>query len=115
MAFPSSVPTRKFILRYRGLFDFDGLYNMMAEYMKANRYWFHEYKYKHKVPSPLGAEQEIFWRGEKKVTDYIQYQIYLDFHLWEMTEVMTKFFSHLDKRRIILEMIVVPVVCRVEV
>ncbi len=87
MAFPSSVPTRKFTLRYRGLFDFDGLYNTCAQYLKANRYWFHEYKYKHKVPSPLGAEQEIYWRGEKKITEYIEYELYLDFHLWEMTEV----------------------------
>jgi len=60
---------------------------MMVQYLKANRYWFHEYKYKHKVPSPLGAEQEFFWRGEKKVNEYIQYQIFIDIHLWEMTEV----------------------------
>jgi hypothetical protein len=87
MAYPSSVPTRKFLLRYKGLFDFDGLYNMMVQYLKANRYWFHEYKYKHKVPSPLGAEQELFWRGEKKVNEYIQYQIFIEIHLWEITEV----------------------------
>ena len=87
MVYPAKSPTRKFILRYSGLFDFDGLYSMMAQYLKVNRYWFHEYKYKHKVPSPLGAEQEIFWRGEKKVNEYIHYSIFLDFHLWEMTEV----------------------------
>jgi hypothetical protein len=87
MAYPSSMPTRNFILRYKGLFDFDGLYNTMVQYLKANRYWFHEYKYKHKVPSPLGAEQEIFWKGEKKITEYIQYRILVAFHLWEVTEV----------------------------
>jgi len=87
MAYPSTIPTRRFTLRYRGLFDFDGLYNVMVQWMKSRRYWFHEIKYKHKVPSPAGAEQEIIFRGDKKITDYIGYELTVEFHLWDMTEV----------------------------
>lgn len=87
MPYPPSASTRKFTIRYKGLFDFDGLYNLMVQWMKARRFWFHEVKYKHKVPSPYGAEQEIFFMGEKKVTDYFQYRLTVDIHIWDMTEV----------------------------
>lgn len=87
MAYPLKLPTRKFVLRYKGLFDFDGLYNLMIQWLKARRYWFHETKYKHKVPSPKGAEQQIGWKAERKVTDYIEYVLSIELHLWDMTEV----------------------------
>ena len=81
------IPTRKFTIRYKGLFDFDGLYNLMVQWMKSRRYWFHETKYKHKVPSPKGAEQEMTFEGNKKITDYMMYDLKVDIHIWEMTEV----------------------------
>lgn len=87
MVYPGKLSTKKFIIRYKGLFDFDGLYNMMVQYLKARRYWIQEAKYKHKVPSPSGAEQEIRWTGNAKVNDYIMYDVIIDLHLWDMTEV----------------------------
>jgi len=87
MPTPNKIPTRKFTIRYKGLFDFDGLYNLMVQWMKSRRYWFHEQKYKHKVPTPKGAEQEMTFFGTKKVTDYIEYDLKVDIHIWEMTEV----------------------------
>jgi len=77
----------KLRVRYKGLFDFDGLYNLIAHWFKSRGYWFHETTYKHKVPSPLGAEDELKWEGTKKVNDYVQYEIEIEMHLWDMTEV----------------------------
>jgi len=87
MVYPTTIPTNKLTIRYKGLFDFDGLYNAIVQWMKARRFWFHETKYKHKVPSPLGAEQEITFTGDKKVTDFYMHAITVDLHLWDMTEV----------------------------
>ena len=87
MAYPTKIDVEKHIIRYKGLFDFDGIYNLVVQWMKARRYWFHETTYKHKVPSPLGAEQEIYFRGEKEVTEFYQHHIFVYFHLWDMTEV----------------------------
>ena len=84
---PETIRTDKHIIRYKGLFDFDGLYNLVAAWIKSRKYWFHEGKYKHKVPSPAGAEQEITFTGEKQVTEYYSEHIQVDFHLWDMTEV----------------------------
>lgn len=75
------------IIRYTGLFDFNELYNLIVAWMKARRYWFEEVSYKHKVPSPLGAEQEIDFNGNKKVTEFYMQDISLNIHLWDMTEV----------------------------
>jgi len=82
-----TIKLDKHIIRYKGLFDFDGLYNLIVQWMKARRYWFHETKYKHKVPMPTGAEQEITFKGTKDITEYISQEIVIDFHLWDMTEV----------------------------
>jgi hypothetical protein len=84
---PKKLGLPKLTIRYKGLFDFDGLYNLIVQWMKARRFWFHESKYKHKVPLPTGAEQEITFKGEKDVTEFIHYDIKVDFHLWDMTEV----------------------------
>jgi hypothetical protein len=81
------LPNPAPIVRYKGLFDFDEVYASMAEWFKRYRFWFHEELYKHKVPSPLGAEQEINWYGTVNVTDYIQYRIDVIFHMWDLTEV----------------------------
>lgn len=74
-------------IRYQGLFDFDGLYQAAVDWCKTHRYWFHEPDFKHKVPSPLGAEQEIWWMMDANITDYIKFEIAVEIHLWEMTEV----------------------------
>lgn len=86
-AYPSKIAIPKMIIRYKGLFDFDGLYSFMVRWLKTHRYEFYEYDYKHKVPSPYGAEQEIGWRAEQKVTEYYKYTISIYSHLWDMTEV----------------------------
>lgn len=74
-------------LRYEGLFDFDGLYAAVVDWAKMYGYKWHERLYKHKVPKPTGAEQELEWLIEKKVTDYILYKIAFEIHTWDQTEV----------------------------
>lgn len=87
MTYPTkiSVPTMR--LKYIGLFDFDGLYQLLVDWMKNRRYWFKETSYKHKVPSPFGAEQEIDFSGEKRVTEHLTHSITIAIHLYDLTEV----------------------------
>jgi len=63
------------IIRYVGLFDYDGLYAAIMSWAKNYGYMWHEVVYKHKVPSPAGAEQEFLWIADKNVTEYIAYKI----------------------------------------
>lgn len=81
------VNRKDLIIRYTGLMDYDGLYLLIVEWFKARGYWFEEGSYKHKVPSALGAEQEIDFTGTKRVTNYLVQNISLNIHIWDMTEV----------------------------
>lgn len=81
------IPLPKIYLKYDGLFDFNGLYAAITDWAKNYGYMWHEAEYKHKVPSSLGAEQEMKWNISKNVTDYIQYLINMHCHTWEMQEV----------------------------
>lgn len=74
-------------LRYSGLFDFDGLYAAVIDWAKNYGYKWHEFTYKHKVPNPKGAEQELDWIIEKNVTSYLQYSILFTIHTWDQNEV----------------------------
>lgn len=88
MGFPTTIDVGDPIrIRYKGLFDFDGLYNLIAEWLKSRGYWFKETSFKHKVPSALGAEQEMKFTGEKKSTEYVEQDVTISFHLWDITEV----------------------------
>ena len=77
----------KITLRYHGLFDFDGLYAAVIDWAKNEGFIWHEKAYKHKVPSPAGAEQEIDWEISKNVTEYIKYTILFTLHIWDLLEV----------------------------
>ncbi|MBI2572327.1 hypothetical protein HYV86_00545 [Candidatus Woesearchaeota archaeon] len=81
------VPLGPIIIKYQGLFDFDLLYSTMVDWAKNYGYFWHEKTYKHKVPSPMGAEQEIDWETEKKVTEYIKYTIKMKIHIFDLTEI----------------------------
>ncbi|MBT4935275.1 hypothetical protein HOL21_04860 [Candidatus Woesearchaeota archaeon] len=82
-----SDPLRLITLRYTGLFDFDGLYAAIIDWAKNYGYMWHEKDYKHKVPSPSGAEQEWMWEMTKNVTDYIGHKIIFTVHSWDITEI----------------------------
>ncbi len=75
------------IVRYTGVFDFEGLYRMMHAWLINKRFEFHENRYKDKVFTPFGNELEIEWYAEKKVTEYIKEYIDIKFHLWDFSEV----------------------------
>lgn len=75
------------IIRYNGLFDFDALYAVIVDWAKHHGYMWTETEYKHKVPRPSGAEQNIKWKFTKKVNEYIHYEIRFHLHTWDQREV----------------------------
>ena len=82
-----SVMDAPLLIRYKGVFDFEGLYRMMHAWLINKRFTFHEDQYKDKVFTPFGNELEIKWTAENKVTEYIKSYITVYFHLWDFAEV----------------------------
>ncbi len=91
-------------IKYKGLFDFEGLYHFFQRWMKDRYYEFHEKKYKQK-PLTYFDEHEITWWAEKKVTDYIMYRIDIFIHLYEAekkeVEIRGKKKKMMDTRMLI--------------
>jgi len=81
------IPIPPITIRYKGVFDLDGLYAAVTSWAKNYEYQWHEVDYKHKVPVPAGAEQEMKWVLDKKVTDYISYNIGMSVHIWDLKEI----------------------------
>jgi hypothetical protein len=77
----------KRIIKYRGIFDVDGLMTTMRNWIEYQGYEFHERGLKHKVPSPAGAEKEYSWWGWRKVNPYVKYNIDIFFKLWNLKEI----------------------------
>jgi len=75
------------LIRYKGVFDYDGMYKMMHAWLISKRFLFHENKYKDKVSTPFGNEIEAKWTAEKKVTEFVMEIIKIEFHLWDAAEV----------------------------
>jgi hypothetical protein len=84
---PEPMKLRKLLIRYKGVLDLEGLYRVVVQWLKSRRFWFHETTYKHKVPSPFGAEEEITFNGERKCTEYYRDDIRVYFHVWDQQEV----------------------------
>ena len=74
-------------LRYNGLFDMDGLYAAVVDWAKTYGFMWLEGSYKHKVPSPRGAKQELEWMLTKNITNYLQHEIKFTIVSWDTTEM----------------------------
>ena len=74
-------------IKYRGVFDYDNLTRAMRQWILDSGYEFQELQYKHKVPSPLGYEQEMRWAAWRKVSGYVKYHINIYFHLWDVKDL----------------------------
>ena len=85
------VSTPRSTIRYSGLFDFDGLYAAIIDWAKNYGYMWHEVDYKHKVPSPAGAEQEWKWSLIKRISKSHRYEILFTLHSWDLQEVVVEY------------------------
>jgi hypothetical protein len=74
-------------LKYVGILDLDGLFKTMYQWYNDYGYEFHEKTVKHKVPGPLGADQEIEWTGWRKINGYVKFWVDVYFHLWQLKDV----------------------------
>jgi len=82
-----TITRHKMMLHYTGLFDFDGLYALIIDWAKNYGYIWYEIDYKHKVPSPRGAEQEFKWLMHKEVTEMVSFDIRFEVHIWDLVEL----------------------------
>ena len=64
-------------IKYRGMFDLEGLYRTMAKWFKDGRYELHENLYKSKPP-----ETEVRWMAERRRTNWVLERVTVHVHMW---------------------------------
>lgn len=75
----------EFLIRYRGLFDYEGLYQQIRNWLTDRRYEFHEKRYKDK-PMTYGREIELEWWAQRPVDEWVRYKITVSWHIWDGQE-----------------------------
>ena len=81
------IETWPAVVRYDGVFDFDGLYKELIEHLRRHNYWFYETLYKHKPWSPLGTELTLKWTAERKLDEYYLNKITFEWHFMDFHHV----------------------------
>ena len=97
-------PTKPFpmaFIKYRGQFDFNGLYAMIFNYLKDRDYKPVEKKHKEKK-GDFGREVEIDIWGEAEVTEYVNYKMTFKLHAWDLNPVKDK--PGMDEGRIEIQL-----------
>jgi len=84
---PLNATNYKTKIKYEGVFDMDGLYRFMREWLEYRRFRFLEKSYKSKVPTPLGSEVELSWDAWRKESEFMRYWVTVYFHFWDLEEV----------------------------
>lgn len=75
------------IVRFDGVFDWDGLYKAIVQYLRRQNYWFYERLYKSKPWSPIGTELVLRWTAERKLDEYYKYNLEFEWHLMDFHKV----------------------------
>jgi len=77
--------TYTMVLKYKGVFDFHGLYNLIIDWLKDNKYEIQEsFKYKNK---DLVYEVELKLTGFRKETEYVRFIPKFFIQIWGMKDV----------------------------
>ena len=81
------VPLNVHYIKHYGIFDLNGMYQMIYNWFVDRGFEVQERKFKHKVPSAAGEEEEIWWSAWIRETDYIKNWIDIVFFFYDIKEV----------------------------
>ena len=74
-------------IKHKGYFDISKLLQSIRKWFLDRDYDFHFTKHKFKIPSPAGVEQEIELHGERKINEYVKFNIKLFMRFFDLKEV----------------------------
>jgi len=80
-------PLLKTKIKHKGIFNFKETYNLVYDWLINEGYDLNEKQYKENVLPGGAKEIEIEWEAMRKVSDYFQFVIKVEYHIMGMTEV----------------------------
>ncbi len=77
------------VVKKSGILDFDGLFKAIPQWM--NQYNFKPMEKSHtEKETSTGIYIESSWKGSRKVTEYVKYEVSVDILLRDLTDVMVQ-------------------------
>lgn len=73
-------------IREKGVFDLNKLYKEMRSWIDKHKYGFNEKEHTEKILDK-GKEIILAWEAEREITDYLVYEIKVNFHLKGINKV----------------------------
>ena len=80
---PKNILDDPIRIRYRGLYDYDGLLSLLRGLYSSMKIDIKEPKFKYKMKG-TGAEVEFKFEGDRKVTHYVKVFLYVEGHFWDV-------------------------------
>ncbi|MFH1506351.1 MAG: hypothetical protein ABIE94_05190 [archaeon] len=74
-------------IKFKGLYDWEGLYKLVWQWMLRQRYRVHEDRYREKVSSPLGNDLKVHIIGNKEINEYVKYHIDVYYRIFDLKEI----------------------------
>jgi len=74
------------VLRYNGIIDLDGLFQVTRDWFVSNKWKFYEKTLKHKLGQE-GIKKEMTWTAYRDLNEYCRFNAELEFLIREITEV----------------------------
>ncbi len=100
-------------IKFKGDYDFEGLYKLITRWIIEKRYVLDEKRYKDKIDNPMGTEVEIDLEGKRKETSYIRRIIEVSLHMWNYKE--KEGILHGEKKKFTGGRITIRIITKIEI
>lgn len=62
-------------VQYKGTYDMDGLYKLIAGFFRHQKFRFYELQQRHRHPGPFGVERQHRFRADRDIDTYHRWQV----------------------------------------
>ena len=94
MSISEPVYEKEIEIRYKGVYDLDGIYKTIRGWLDQNRLDYREKIHKDKATNPWGNEVEWEMTPERKVDGFIKYEIYIRTKFFDVKEYDAVIHGH---------------------
>ncbi len=81
------VPAYTTYIQYKGVWDWQDLYEFVASFFHRQKFKFYESRLIHKRPGPFGPEVYYVWNADRKVEDYYKFVINIFLHTFDTQDI----------------------------
>ncbi|MGV8161961.1 MAG: hypothetical protein ACP5N2_01345 [Candidatus Nanoarchaeia archaeon] len=94
MAFKEDIYEKEIEIRYKGIYDLDGIYKVIRGWLDARRFDYMEKVHKDKATNPWGNEVEWEMTPMRKVDGFIAYNIFIRTKFYDVKEFEAVVHGH---------------------